>query len=151
MPHTLRASLDEDLALLKLDMKKVDVATVEKAVENSTLWRLHMRVHGAATAAAANRLDLVAYFIEQLKVPVNTVPEEERCIYPDFTGYMNRKDLVAATPLHSALIRGSREMINYLLDRVDKREGDTRVFNEGTCLMVAAERGETSGCHAVGP
>lgn len=125
-----------EFALLKLDMKKVDVATVDKVVEKSTLcgalWHLHTRVHGASMAAAANRLDLVAYFIEQRKVPVNTVTEEERCIYPD----------LLVTPLCTAIIKGRREIMNYLLDRMDKREVDTRVSNKGTCLMLAAQMGE---------
>lgn len=141
---------EANFVLFDLDMKKVDVATVDKALSQSRLKGpmalIEMRMF-AAEAAGANRRDMVAYLIEQRKVPVNTVTDEEWWMIEtesECKTELERKGKQSAhtTPLYRALLGGSQEMITYLLDRMDKREVDTRTAEGCTCLMVAAREGD---------
>jgi hypothetical protein len=75
-------SLD-DFLLAKLKMRDTNVAAIKKVLEESTLKgpvaRVEMRVFGALRAIDADRLDLLDFFLDECKVAVNTLSEDETC------------------------------------------------------------------------
>lgn len=79
----------EDFVLLDLDLDQLDLETLERALANSPLRALEgpkVRLQAlvelrlfAASLPKTERLDLLTYIIEERKLPVNTITEEERC------------------------------------------------------------------------
>ena len=78
------------------------------------------------------RLALVKHFIEERGIPVNTITADEMQF---LVGCETDKDSVMLqTPLFSALESNEQEMINYLLDHMEKEEVDNAFFGGTTAL-----------------
>ena len=79
--------------------------------------RVEMRVFGAQKGIDENRLDVLKFFIEECKVPVNTLTEVLK-------SSLELKKHISWTPLAYALYHcpGNKKAVTYLLDRLDKKE-----------------------------